>query len=100
MAIGEVELDPATHQVLVRGAASALTGIEFGILEILMRRSPNVVDRRSIAQHVWDNEVDAFGSNTIDVHLARLRAKLAGGGLRIETVRGIGYRAVPAPESA
>jgi len=49
---------------------------------------------------VWDNEVDAFGSNTIDVHLARLRAKLAGGGLRIETVRGIGYRAVPAPESA
>jgi len=92
MVIGEVELDPATRQVLVCGAAPALTGTEFGILEILMRRSPNVVDRRSIAQHVWDNEVDAFGSNTIDVHLARLRAKLAGGGLRIETVRGIGYR--------
>jgi DNA-binding response OmpR family regulator len=53
------------------------------------------VDRRSIAQHVWDNEADAFGSNTIDVHLARLRAKLAGAGVRIETVRGVGYRIIP-----
>ena len=51
-----------------------------------------MVDRRSIAQHVWDNEADAFGSNTIDVHLARLRSKLAGGHVRIETIRGIGYR--------
>ena len=94
MTIGEVEFDPATREVLVCGRAPALTGIEFGILEILMRRSPNVVDRRAIAQHVWDNESDAFGSNTIDVHLARLRAKLAGGGVRIETVRGIGYRII------
>ena len=50
------------------------TRTELGILEILMRRSPGVADRRSIAQHVWDNEADAFGSNTIDVHLARLRS--------------------------
>src|SRR6202007_470707 len=95
MVVGEVEFDPAGRQVLVRGRAPALTGIEFGILEILMRRSPNVVDRRSIAQHVWDNEADAFGSNTIDVHLARLRAKLTGGAVRIETVRGIGQRMIP-----
>ena len=87
MVIGEVELDPATRQVLVRGQAPAMTATEFGILEILMRRSPHVVDRRSIAQHVWDNEADAFGSNTIDVHLARLRAKLAGAGVRIEIGR-------------
>jgi len=59
---------------------------------MLMRRSPAVVDRRSIAQHVWDNEADAFGSNTIDVHLARLRSKLAGARVQIQTVRGIGYR--------
>jgi DNA-binding response OmpR family regulator len=96
MGIGAVEFDPATRQVLVRGQAPALTGTEFGILEILMRRSPNVVDRRSIAQHVWDNEADAFGSNTIDVHLARLRAKLTGAGVRIQTVRGVGYRISPA----
>jgi DNA-binding response OmpR family regulator len=95
MVIGELEFDPAAREVLVAGrhpVVPALTGTELGILEILMRRSPGVADRRSIAQHVWDNEADAFGSNTIDVHLARLRSKLAGAGVRIETVRGIGYR--------
>ena len=96
LVIGEVEFDPAAREVTVCGQRPALTGIELGILEILMRRSPSVADRRSIAQHVWDNEADAFGSNTIDVHLARLRAKLAGGGVRIETVRGVGYRIIPA----
>jgi len=60
-----------------------------------MRRAPAVVERRSIALHVWDEEADALGSNTIDVHLARLRAKLANGHVRIETVRGVGYRIVP-----
>lgn len=99
MTVGAVEFDPAARQVLVRGHAPDLTVIEFGILEILMRRSPNVVDRRSIAQHVWDNEADAFGSNTIDVHLARLRAKLADGDVRIKTVRGVGYRIVPSAGS-
>jgi DNA-binding response OmpR family regulator len=94
LTIGSVEFDPAAREVLVGGERPACTATELGILEILMRRSPGVADRRSIAQHVWDNEADAFGSNTIDVHLARLRAKLAGGGVRIETVRGVGYRII------
>ncbi len=98
MALGELEFDPATREVRIAGSPAqrpALTSTELGILEILLRRSPGVADRRSIAQHVWDNEADAFGSNTIDVHLARLRAKLAGAGVRIETVRGVGYRIIP-----
>ncbi len=95
MVIGELQFDPAAREVLIKGERPALTSTELGILEILMRRSPGVVDRRSIAQHVWDNEADAFGSNTIDVHLARLRSKLAGAGVRIETVRGVGYRIIP-----
>jgi two-component system, OmpR family, response regulator len=97
MAVGWIEFDPATRQVLVGGRELTLTGTELGILEILMRRAPDVVDRHAIARHVWDDEADAFGSNTIDVHLARLRAKLSGGGARIETVRGVGYRMVPEP---
>jgi len=92
MVLGEVEFDPAAREARVCGQRPSLTVTELGILELLMRRSPGVVDRRSIAQHVWDNEADAFGSNTIDVHMARLRSKLAGGGVRIETVRGVGYR--------
>ncbi|HEX4832293.1 MAG TPA: response regulator transcription factor [Trebonia sp.] len=96
LALGELELDLATRQVRFGDRQPALTGTELGILELLLRRSPGVADRRMIAVHVWDDEADAFGSNTIDVHLARLRSKLAGAGVRIETVRGIGYRIVAA----
>ena len=94
LVLGQLSFDPATREVRFGDRQPALTGIELGILEILLRRSPGVADRRMIAQHVWDDEADAFGSNTIDVHLARLRAKLAGAGVRIETVRGIGYRII------
>jgi DNA-binding response OmpR family regulator len=94
LALGELELDPATHTVRFGARQPALTGTEFGILELLLRRTPHAVDRRMIAQHVWDDEATGLGSNTISVHLARLRSKLAGAGVRIETVRGIGYRIV------
>lgn len=92
--IGDLRFDPATRQVLVGGRPAVLTSTEYGILELLVRKSPAVVPRRSIALNVWDDEADAMGSNTIDVHLARLRAKLAGGRVRVETVRGVGYRLV------
>ena len=72
----------------------SLTETEFRILEILLRRSPNTVDRTMIAQHAWDETSTVFGSNTINVHLGHLRSKLAGAGVRIETVRGVGYRIV------
>src|SRR5215472_4357795 len=94
LVVGDLRFDPATRKVLVAGREPVLTATEFGILELLVRRSPAVVPRRSIAMNVWDDEADAMGSNTIDVHLARLRSKLAGGMVRIETVRGVGYRLV------
>jgi DNA-binding response OmpR family regulator len=96
LTVGDLVFDPASREVRIGTERPALTATELGILEMLMRRSPAVVERRSIALHVWDNESDAMGSNTIDVHLARLRSKLAGGQIRIETVRGIGYRIGPA----
>jgi DNA-binding response OmpR family regulator len=92
LVVGDLRFEPATRLVRVAGRPATLTATEFGILELLVRRSPTVVPRRSIAVHVWDEEADAMGSNTIDVHLARLRAKLAGAQVRIETVRGVGYR--------
>ncbi len=90
--MGDVEFDPATREVHVGSKDPGLTNTERSILEILMRRSPGVVDRRSIALHVWSDEADTLGSNTIDVHVARLRAKLGTAKTRIETVRGVGFR--------
>ena len=96
LVLGDLVFDPATREVRAGPATPALTATELAILELLLRRSPAVVDRRTIAVQVWDQEADAVGSNTIEVHMARLRSKLAGAAVRIETVRGLGYRIVAA----
>jgi DNA-binding response OmpR family regulator len=89
---GRLALDPVKREVAVGDRPLALTGTEYKILELLIRRSPAVVDRKAIAEHGWDDETDPLGSNAIDVQLSRLRAKLPAAGVRIVTVRGAGYR--------
>ena len=91
---GDLVFDPAVREVTIDSRPVALTGTEMGLLEILLRRAPAVVTRRAMAVQVWDDEADAVGSNTIDVHVGRLRAKLSGSRAQIETVRGTGYRLV------
>jgi DNA-binding response OmpR family regulator len=89
---GELVLDPQARTVVAGGIALHLSTTEFRILELIMLRAPALVDRRQIAQHAWKDETDPIGSNAIDVRMARLRAKLAGSGAEILTVRGAGYR--------
>jgi DNA-binding response OmpR family regulator len=90
----DLQFDPTTREVTVSGTAVAMTAIEKSLVELLLRRSPAVVTRRTIATQVWDDEADAVGSNTIDVHVGRVRSKLSHSRARIETVRGSGYRLV------
>ena len=93
---GDLRFDPTTRELTRAGERIALTPIECALIELLLRRSPMVITRRTIAVQVWDEEADAVGSNTIEAHIARLRAKLEGSHARIETVRGSGYRLVAA----
>jgi DNA-binding response OmpR family regulator len=93
--VADVELDTVTREVRIGAIHPRLTATELALLEVLMQRSPAVVSRRSIALAVWSDEADALGSNTLDVHLARLRAKIATGGAKIEAVRTMSYRIVP-----
>jgi two-component system, OmpR family, response regulator len=94
--VANLALDSVTRQVSIGSLEPRLTATELSLLEILLQRSPAIVSRRSIALAVWNEEADALGSNTLDVHLARLRAKIASSGAKIEAVRAIGYRMVPA----
>lgn len=94
LALGNVVFDPATRETAVAGQPVPLTATETGILELLLRRSPSVVTRRTIAVQVWEDEADAIGSNTIDVHVGRLRSKLAGSTVTVKAVRGTGYKLV------
>jgi len=94
--VANLALDSVTRQVSIGSVEPRLTATDLSLLEILLQRSPAIVSRRSIALAVWNEEADALGSNTLDVHLARLRAKIASSGAKIEAVRAIGYRMVPA----
>jgi DNA-binding response OmpR family regulator len=93
--VAKLTLDTVTREVSVGSEHPRLTATELGLLEILMQRSPSVVSRRAMALAVWNDEADALGSNTLDVHLARLRAKIAVSGAKVESVRALGYRIVP-----
>jgi DNA-binding response OmpR family regulator len=92
----DLRFDPATREITVAGRRVAMTATESALVELLLRRSPAVVTRRQIATQIWDDEASAVGSNTIDVHIGRVRSKLSKGRARIETVRGMGYRIVGA----
>ena len=95
LTIGSLRLDPGSRTASLNGKALQLTGRELAIAELLMRRSPAAVDRLTIARQAWDDEGDALGSNTIDVHVGHLRHKLSGADVQLLTVRGAGYRLVP-----
>jgi DNA-binding response OmpR family regulator len=90
----DLRFDPSTRELTVSGRMVGTTATETALVELLLRRSPAVVSRRTIATQIWDDEADAVGSNTIDVHIRRLRTKLADSAAHIETVRGTGYRLV------
>ncbi len=90
--LGGLSLDPVRRAVTVGGREVAFTPTEYLVLEVLLRRHPAVVGRSAIAEHAWADETDPIGSNTIDVQVSRLRAKLVGSGVHITAVRGTGYR--------
>ncbi len=68
-----------------------LSAREVGLLEILLQRAGRLVSKEQIVSHLceWGEEVS---HNAIEVYMHRLRRKLeSGGGVRIATVRGLGY---------
>ena len=92
--VGALIIDPVERTASVDGESIGLTPTEYAIVEVLARRSPAVVGRDAIANHAWPDMLDPIGSNSIDVHIARLRAKLVAAGIRFEAVRRVGYRLV------
>jgi two-component system, OmpR family, response regulator len=90
--VGDLVLDPATHQVTRAGEEVVLSAREFSLLEFLMRHPGEVLNRARILEHVWDYNYAGF-SNVVDVYVGYLRRKLdrPSGRPLIRTVRGVGY---------
>jgi two-component system, OmpR family, response regulator len=93
LTVGDLQLDPATHEVRRGDVPIELSAKEFSVLETLMRRPGEVVSRFDLLEHSWDFAFESR-SNVVDVYIRRLRDKVDRpfGGDSIETVRGAGYR--------
>jgi two-component system response regulator CpxR len=100
VAVDDLELDPGARLARCSGEEVALTGIEFSVLQVLVRSAGNVVSRDDLSRQALDRRSSAF-DRSLDVHISNLRRKLGplpGGRERIKTVRGVGYIYVkPAP---
>ncbi len=95
---GSLSINFATREVCVSGEPVELTPIEYNLLTELVRNQRRVLTHRTLLEKVWGPEYDTdFG--LIKDHIYRLRKKLENGGNTppmVVSVRGVGYKFVPA----
>jgi len=87
---GPVRMNAGTREVWVGGKALELTGLEFDILEFLLRQSGQVVSRDHLMAVLYQREANPF-ERSLDVHISHLRKKLDEYRDMIRTIRGSGY---------
>jgi DNA-binding response OmpR family regulator len=90
LTFGALRYDQADRSVTVDGQVIDLSAREVGVLEVLLLRTGRLVSKEHLVDHLcgWGEEVSL---NAIEVYVHRLRKKLEPFGLRIATVRGLGY---------
>jgi two-component system alkaline phosphatase synthesis response regulator PhoP len=89
-------VDVGTHQVSVGGEPVTLTPKEFDLLRALAEGRGRVLSREFLLDRVWGyTRSGEIESRTVDVHVRRLRMKLGAEGMRIRTVKSVGYRFDP-----
>jgi DNA-binding response OmpR family regulator len=99
---GDLVLDPDRHEVRVGGRLVGLTALEFRLLAALLQADGRVLTRDQLLDAVYGQDEAEILDRTVDVHIGRLRDKLgddAEAPRYVATVRGVGYRAAPLPES-
>jgi DNA-binding response OmpR family regulator len=91
LSCGDLVVGAAADDATLAGRRLALSPREHDLLELLMRRRGEALARADILREVFGYAFDP-GTNLVDVHVANLRKKLGAAPVRIETVRGVGYR--------
>ena len=91
--IGEVVLDQISHEVFLADRKISLTATEFKLLYLLMKRKNRVQSRETLLTNVWGYDAD-LETRTVDTHILRVREKLAEHASLIQTIRGVGYKAI------
>jgi two-component system, OmpR family, response regulator len=91
--VGDLSLDPATHEVRRGERPISLSAREFVLLETLMRRPGQVFSQQQLLEAAWELGFEPR-SNVVEVYIRYLREKIDRpfGADSLETVRGVGYR--------
>ncbi len=93
LTVGDLTLDLERREVQVNGKTVNLRTKEFDLLAVLAQQPRVVFTRERLLEEAWGFDF-AGETRTVDVHVAHLRKKLAGGKTEIETVTGVGYKLV------
>ena len=98
--VGELQIDPPSRDVRLRGRRILLSQKEFALLRTLATEPTRVFTKEELLRNVWGFR--ALGSTrTLDSHACRLRQKLGRGGDRfVLNVWGVGYRLIDGPVEA
>lgn len=92
--VEDLQLNQARRELRLDGELKVLTSTEFSILQLLLQRSGEVVDKKDLYLAALGREPVAY-DRSIDMHVSNLRRKLGpakDGSERIETIRGFGYQ--------
>lgn len=91
--VGQTRIDPPARTATQAGTDLQLTGAEFGLLQVLLQQAGKVVDKETLSRQALGRPLAAY-DRSIDVHISKLRKKLAaqGGEGLIASVRGVGYQ--------
>ncbi|MCY4046551.1 MAG: response regulator transcription factor [Candidatus Dadabacteria bacterium] len=90
--IGSLAIDTGSFEAKVKGKPIRLTATQFRILEFLARNEGRVMSRDQILKQKSSLDDRLAYDRTVDVHVKNIRAKLAGSGVVIKTVRAVGYK--------
>lgn len=92
--MGEIELNLTSYTLHVSGKRVPLTSKELDLLYVFLSSANRVLSRPYLIERVWG--YNYFGSpRTVDVHVRRLREKLASAARYITTIPCVGYKLVP-----
>lgn len=88
---GDLTFDPMGACVTIAGESRDLRNRELRLLEVLLSAPGRILSKDQLCDRLFSFS-EPVSDNAIEVYVARLRRKLAGSNVRIETMRGLGYR--------
>lgn len=95
---GNLALDQTTRAVSVAGRPVELTRREVCLLEVLLGHPGKAFSKNELLDQLYGFEKEA-GPNAIELYVGRLRRKLAGANVKIQTLRGVGYQILDLPDA-